>query len=485
MRYTTRLLPLLLMTGLAGAQTAPPKAPVPTYKDLKFPPLAQVKIPEVATYTLANGMRLYLVENHELPLVSGFALVRTGNLFDPPYKIGLAEVTGAVMRTGGTGARTGDELDALLENMAASVESSIGETSGRVSFSALRENTDQVLEIFKEILTGPEFRQEKIDLVKTQLRSSISRRNDDAESIAGREFSELVYGKDTPYGWRMEYSNVNRIQRADLVAFHSRYFFPANVMLAVSGDFSTAEMRARIEKLFAGWTVQQPPVPSFPAVREKPASGVYLATKSDITQTFFMLGHLGGVLRDKNYPALEVMADILGGGFRSRLFRRVRTQLGYAYDISAAWAANYGHPGLFVVSGSTKSASTTEALDVIKEEIQKIRSSLVSDGELKAAKDTVLNSFVFNFDRPAKSLNRAVTTDYFDYPKDFIFQYQKAVAGVTKADVLRVAKEYLKPENLTLVAVGKPEDFDRPLTALGAPVKEIDLTIPKAEEAGK
>lgn len=479
MRHIKRLLPLLFMAGLAGAQTAPVKAPIPAYKNLKFPPLEQVKIPEVATYTLANGMRLYLVENHELPLVSGFALVRTGNLFDPPDKVGLAGVTGTVMRTGGTGARTGDELDALLENMAASVESSIGETSGRVSFSALRENTDQVLEVFKEVLTGPEFRQEKIDLVKMQLRSSISRRNDDADSIVGREFSELVYGKDTPYGWRTEYVNVNRIERADLLAFYRRYFFPANVMLAVSGDFSTAEMRARIEKLFAGWTAQQPPVPPFPAVREKPVPGVYLAAKSDITQTFFQLGHLGGVLRDKNYPALEVMADILGGGFRSRLVRRVRTQLGYAYDISAGWGANYGHPGLFVVSGSTKSASTTEALEVIKEEIQKIRSGAVSDDELQAAKDTVLNSFVFNFDRPSKSLNRALTTDYFGYPKGFIFQYQKAVASVTKTDILRVAKEYLKPENLTIVAVGKPDDFGRPLTALGAPVNEIDLRIPK------
>lgn len=477
MRHTKRLLPLLFMAGLAGAQTVPAKAPIPTYKDLKFPPLGQVKIPEVATYTLANGMRLYLVENHELPLVSGFALVRAGNLFDPPDKIGLAGVTGTVMRTGGTGARTGDELDALLENMAASVESSIGETSGRVSFSALRENTDQVLEIFKEVLTGPEFRQNRIDLVKTQLRSAISRRNDEADLIAEREFSELVYGKDTAYGWRTEYVHLNRIQREDLLAFYRRYYFPANVVLAVNGDFSSAEMRARIEKLFAGWTAQQPPVPPFPTVREKPAPGVYLATKSDVTQTFFELGHLGGVLRDKDYPALEVMADILGGGFRSRLVRRVRTELGYAYDISATWGANYGHPGLFVIAGSTKSASTTEALEVIKEEMQKIRSAEVSDDELRAAKDTVLNSFVFNFDRPGKTLNRLVTTDYFGYPKDFIFQYQKAVAGVTKADILRVAKEYLKPENLTIVAVGKPEDFGRPLTALGALVREIDLRI--------
>ena len=261
------------------------------------------------------------------------------------------------------------------------------------------------------------------------MRSAIARRNDEAGAVAGREFSDLVYGKDTPYGWRIEYSDVDRIQRDDLVAFYRRYFFPANIMLAVSGDFSTAEMRAQLEKLFAGWKVEQPPVPPFPAVREKPAPGVYLAVKSDVTQTFFELGHLGGMLRDKNYPALEVMADILGGGFRSRLVRRVRTELGYAYDVSADWGANYDHPGLFMVSGSTKSASTTEALEVIRQEIEKMRSAEVTDDELKTAKDTVLNSFVFNFDRPAKTLEPLVTQDYYGYPKDFLFQYQKAVAA--------------------------------------------------------
>jgi zinc protease len=169
------------------------------------------------------------------------------------------------------------------------------------------------------------------------------------------------------------------------------------------------------------------------------------------------------------------MADILGGGFRSRLVQRVRTDLGYAYDVSAGWGADYDHPGLFVVSGSTKSASTTEALQVIEQEIEKMRSAEVTDAELQAAKDAVANSFVFNFDRPSKTLSRMVTQDYYGYPRDFIFQYQKAVAAVTRADILRVAKEYLKPENFTIVAVGKPQDFGRPLSALGSPVKDIEL----------
>ncbi len=475
MRHAGRLLSLLLLALLAGAQTKPVQAPVPSYKDLKYPPLAQVKIPEVATFTLANGMKVYLLENHELPLVSGFALVRTGNLFDPPEKIGLAEITGTVLRTGGTRARTGDQLDDLLENMAASVESGIGETSGRVSFSALKENTAAVLAVFQEVLTAPEFRQEKIDLFKTQMRGSIARRNDQAGAVARREFSDLIYGKDTPYGWRMEYEHLDRIQREDLINFYRRYYFPSNVVLAISGDFSTAEMRGKLESLFAGWKAEQPPVPPFPTLREKAAPGVYLGVKSDVTQTFLGLGHLGGILRDKNYPALEVMADILGGSFRSRLVRRVRTELGYAYDISAGWGANYGHPGLFMVSGSTKSASTVEALEVIRQEIEKIRTTEVTDDELKTAKDTVLNSFVFNFDSPAKTLYRMVNQDYYGYPRDFLFQYQKALAAVTKGDVLRVAKQYLKPEDLTIVAIGQPKEFGHPLTALGMPVQELEL----------
>jgi zinc protease len=482
MKHMRRLIPLVLAALLAGAQTVTAPAGEPSYKDLKFPVLRQVTIPEVVRFTLPNGMRVYLLENHELPLISGSALVRTGNLFDPPDKIGLAEITGSVMRTGGTRSRTGDELDQLLEGMAASVESGIGETSGRISFSALGENAESVLAIFQAVLTEPEFRQNKIDLLKSQIASSISRRNDDAGGVAAREFAETVYGRDNSYGWRLEYEHLERIGRDDLVSFYRRYYFPANVLLSVYGDFSAAEMRGRIEKLFADWKAQQPPVPPFPAVREKPSPGIYQAAKSDVTQTFFQLGHLGGVFRDKDYPALEVMADILGGGFRSRLVQKVRTELGYAYSISAVWGANYGHPGMFVVSGSTKSASTFAALEAVLGEIRKVRTTEVGDDELKAAKDTVMNSFVFNFDSPGRTLNRVVTQDYFGYPSDFLFQYQKAVAGVTKADILRVAKQYLQPGNFTIVAVGKPREFDRPLTALGMAVKEIDLTIPPRKE---
>ncbi|HTM49624.1 MAG TPA: pitrilysin family protein [Bryobacteraceae bacterium] len=467
-----------------AASAQPSRAPA-SYKDLKFPPLRQIEIPNIERVTLPNGMKLYLLEEHELPLVGGFALVRTGNLFDPKDKIGLASITGTVIRSGGTKNTTGDQLDEKLENIAASVESSIGESSGRVSFSALKENADEVLSMFHDVLTGPEFRQDKVDLAKTQYRSGISRRNDDPHGIAQREFSDIIFGRDNPYGWREEYETIDRIKREDLIAFYKRYYFPANVMLAVHGDFSAAEMKAKLEKLFADWTMQQTAVPPFPKVTAKPAPGIYLAVKEDVTQTFFDMGHLGGLFRDKDYPALEVMGDILGGGFPSRLFQKVRTKLGYAYSVSAAWGANYEHPGMFQISGSTKSLSTTETFIAIREEIDRIRSAEVTDQELKTAKETVENSFIFNFDTRSKTLNRLVNYEYFGYPKDFIFQYQKAIAAVTKADVLRVAKQYLRPQDLVIVAVGNPKDFAKPLDSLGK-VTPIDLTIPEPKvEAAK
>ena len=490
----TRLLVAVFAGWMALAQTPAkpdpkPAAPVPSYavpsyKDLKYPPLAKVKIPEPAQFTLSSGMRVFLLEDHELPLIRGLALIHTGNLFDPPEQRGLSEIMAEVMRSGGTKSKTGDQIDEELENLAASVESGMEESSASMSFSALAESSGAVLAAFKDVMTAPAFRQDKIDLALSQTRSAIARRNDDPGAIPGRELGSILYGRDTPYGWQAEYATLDRIHRDDLVKFYQRYYFPKNVMLAVYGDFSAAAMKAQLEKLFADWTVEQPAVPTFPPVTAKPAPGIYFAEKPDVTQTFFSMGELGGTLRDKDYPALEVAAHILGEGFSSRLVSEIRTKLGYAYDISAAWAANYNSPGTFQIEGSTKSASTTEALSAIEREIEKMRTAEVTERELDEAKQGVLNSFVFFFDSPAKTLNRVMRYEYFGYPKDFLDQYQKAIAAVTRADVLRAAKEHFLPQNLTIVAVGNSKEFGKPLSTLGK-LTPLDLTIPEPKSSNK
>jgi len=474
MRRRTFLLALVLAVGAINGAAQQ----VPSYRTLKYPQLGQVKIPEPVEVTLSNGMRLLMLEDHELPLIRGLALIHTGNLFDPSDRRGLSQVMADVLRSGGTKSKTGDQLDEELENIAGTVEAGMDETSANVSFSGLKETTDRVLAVFKDVLTNPEFRQDKLDLTLTQYRSAIARRNDDAGDIPGRELTRVLYGPDTPYGWQPEYADLNRIHREDLIAFYQRYYFPKNIMLAVYGDFTAADMKDKLEKLFADWKVEQPAVPPFPAVTAKPAPGVYFAPKEDVTQTFFSIGELGGTLRDPDYPALEVATNILGGGFSSRLVSRIRTQLGYAYSIGASWAANYNFPGTFRIGGSTKSMTTVETVQAIREEVDKLRTTEVTEKELDEAKQAVLNSFVFFFDSPSKTLNRVMRYEYFGYPKDFLFQYQKAIAGVTRADVLRVAKEHIHPEQLAIVAVGNPKEFGKPLTTLGR-VTELDLTIPE------
>jgi zinc protease len=422
-------------------------------------------------------MKVFLLENHELPLINGFALIRTGNLFDPPDKRGLSEIMAGVLRSGGTPSKTGDQIDEELENIAASVESLMGESSASVSFSLLKEHRAQVLAIVRDLLSQPEFRPDKLELLKTQVRSSISRRNDDPSAIARREFLAQIYGSQNPYGWRVEYEHVDGITREDLISFHRRYYFPANIRLAISGDFETAEMKRLLEQIFSGWNTRRPAVEPFPAVTAQPRAGIFLAEKKDVTQTFFAIGHLGGTLDERDYPALQVAADILGSGFTSRLVNRVRTKLGYAYEVGASWNAGFRHPGVFQIGGSTKSASTTETIAAIREEIEKMRAAEVTPQELATAKNAVLNSFVFRFDRPEKTLNRLVQYDYHGYPPDFLRRYQQGVESVTRADVLRVARERFRPDLLTIVAVGNPKEFGKPLSSLGA-VEKIDLAIP-------
>ena len=445
--------------------------------------MRDVEIPKVDKFTLPNGMRVYLLENHELPLISGRALVKVGNLLDPKDKTGLSDLTGGMIRSGGTKSKTQEQLNEALEGIAASVESSIGETSGNVSFSALAESADQVMALFAEVLTAPAFNADKIENAKIRERSGISRRNDDADNIAGREFDKALYGKDTPYGYQVEYATIDAIKREDMVALYDRYFFPANIMLSVYGDFKSAEMKAKLEKLFANWTPQRAPVPAMPKVVEKARPGVLLIEKTDVTQTFVRIGHLGGKLSDKDYPALEVMSAILGGGFPSRLVRKVRSEMGAAYSIYSNWGANYDHPGAFSIGGSIESKSTVEALSAIQEEVSKLRNLEVTDQELSTAKNTALNSFVFNFDSPAKTLGRMVSYEYWGYPADFLLQYKKGVEAVSKADVLRVTKQYLKPENFTIVAVGDPKKFGgKDLKTLGMPIEKVDIAIPQPKQ---
>lgn len=472
MRFFVLFTVFFCVVGLSCSQKQ-----VVNYKDLKYPRLGDIEIPKVERVTLSNGMRLFLVEDHELPLISISARIRVGSIYEPADKIGLAAITGFVMRTGGTTSKTGDQLDEQLERIAASVETSIGLNSGSASMSVLKEDVDTGLAILPDVLMNPAFREDKIMLAKIQHRSAIARRNDNVRAIAGREFDKLIYGPASVYARHTEYATIGNISRDDLVAFHKRFYRPNNVMLAVTGDFDTKEMINKIEKAFQEWEKADIQFPKVPEVDYEFRPTVNLVRKEDINQSNIFLGHIGGLMNDPDYFALIVMNRILGGGFTGRLFKNIRSREGLAYSVYGTYSANYDFPGVFYVGCQTKSEATIYAIRAMINEAKKMTESEVTDEELALAKESYLNSFVFNFDSKGEIVGRLMTYEYFGYPPDFLQKTKENVEKVTKADVLRVARKHLRPDKMQILTVGRPQDFDEPLSVFG-PVREIDITIP-------
>jgi predicted Zn-dependent peptidase len=464
----------VVVAGCAGEQTA-------RYSQLKYPKIGDVKIPKVERVTLANGMQLFLLEDHELPLVNASAMIRVGSVYEPADKVGLASITGTVMRTGGTTSKTGDQIDEEMEQIAALVETSIELNSGYASMSVLKEDVDKGLAILADVLMNPAFREDKIELAKIAQRSDIARRNDYMRSIANREYVKVIYGPESVYARHTEYATIDNITQDDLVAFHKRFYHPNNVMLAIWGDFDTKQMVAKIGEAFKGWEKVDVEVPKAPQMQYDFRSTVNLVRKDDINQSAIFLGHIGGMMNDPDYYALTMMNAVLGEGFTSRLFKNVRSRKGLAYSVFGVYSAGYDHPGVFYVGCQTKSESTVYAIRAMVEEVKKMTESEVTDEELALAKDSYLNSFVFNFDSKGQIINRLMTYEYFGYPADFLEKTKENIEKVTKKDVLRVAQKHLKPDKMQVLAVGRPQDFGEPLSVLGA-VREIDITIAPPKE---
>ncbi len=469
----------LLVVGLCSVEASAKHAP--DYNKLKYPTLREVKVPEVTRVTLPNGMKLLLLEDHELPLIHLSARIRTGSIYEPGEKVGLADITGEVMRTGGTPTMTGDEIDEALEAMAASVETGIGLDVGWASLSVLKEDIDKTLGILADVLMHPAFPPDKIELAKIQHRSAISRRNDEPGEIASREFARIIYGTDSVYARHTEYATIDAITRDDLVAFHQRFFGPNTMMAALWGDFEIEEMVKKIEQAFIGWEKIDTAVPPVPQVDYEYVRTVNVVPRSDLNQSNIFLGHIGGLRSDPDYFALVVMNQILGGGFTGRLFKNVRSRQGLAYSVFGSYESDYVHPGEFRLGCQTKSESTVQAIQAITSEVEKMRQAEVSDEELKIAKESFLNSFVFNFDTEGEIVTRLLTYEYYDYPADFLLQIRDQVEKVTKADVLRVAQKHLHPDKVQILVVGNPEGFDKPLSTLGD-VKTVDITIPSPSQ---
>jgi zinc protease len=482
---TPWLLGLVTLVSVVALSWQSPAAALTAqhYTELEFPPLSDIQIPEYERYELPNGLVVYLMEDHELPLVSGSATFRTGERLVPTSQTGLGEITGQAMRLGGTATYSPDELNLALEQRAASVETVIDVDSGSATFSSLTDDLEDVFTIFADVVRRPAFAPDKIDLLKNQYRGAIDRRNDDPDDIASREFRKLVYGEESPYARTYEYSTLSNFSRDDILAFYNASVQPDQTILAVSGDIDTEQMKRLIANTFGDWQ-RDPSAPSLPTAptAAQAKSGVFMVDQPQLTQSYVQIGHLGGQRNAADYPELAVMNEVLNG-FGGRLFNEVRSRQGLAYVVYAYWFANYDYDGTFIGGGQTRSDATVPFIESVKSEIAKIRQVPVTEEELTRAKDAVLNSFVFNFQSPEQTLSRLVRYEYYGYPEDFVFQFREAIGNTTAEVVQAAAQEHLHPEDLVILVVGNPNDIQPPLTTLAPDqqVTQIDITIPQPE----
>lgn len=471
----------LLLTGNIFAQNAAgsaPGSPTPwtSWKNVPIPPLPAFHPKQPTRITLKNGMTIFLQEDHELPFINGFVIIRGGSRDEPADKTGLVDLYSQAWRTSGTAKMTGDQMDDILAAKAAKVETDGNAESTTLTWSSFKQDFDQVFGMATDLLLHPQFRADKLVLAKRQEDTGIIRRNDDAEQIALREAIILAYGKNNPYARIPEFATVQAVTLADLTAWHHRTVTPNNIIIGVSGDFNTAAMEAKLRTAFDSLS-RGPKFVATPVTFPGPTPGVYLAQKSDVNQSNIWILGLGTERNNPDYYALSVMNTIFSGGFGSRLFQAVRTRLGLAYSVNGAYGANYDHPGIFYVGAGTKSSSTVAATNAMMTQVSDLKTDPPTATELKNAKDQLLNSWIFNFDSPEKILHQQTNLAFYGYPSDYIEKYRAGIEKVTAADVSRVANKYIHPSKLAILVVGNSSQFGTPLSTLG-PVHQLDITIP-------
>lgn len=465
---------ILLLASAITAYAGEPVLGDP--RTMAFQPV-EFSPPEPDRMVFENGMVVYLLEDHELPLVSVTVTMRTGSWLDPIDKIGLASMTGAVMRTGGGGGLSAEQVDAELEQFAGDVSIGIGRQSGSASLDVLSKDVPRGLEILAGLLRRPAFDPARVELAKLQAIEGIRRRQDHPGSIVGREFAKVLYGPDHPSARESSLDSITRMTRDDLVTFHRDTIHPNGMILGVTGDFKKDEMLAALRKVFGDWkkgTVPELRIADVPEA--EPSRPVVRFVSKETSQTHLRLGHLSIKENDPDYVALAIANDILGGSsFRSRLFNDVRTKRGLAYSVGSRLNTGTHDQGVWLMRAETKLTSTQEVIERFVANIERMRAEPVTDTELAEAKEAYVNSFVFSFASPSAIVSRLVELEYDGLPKDFLQQLRAKVVSLTKEEVQAAAKRHLRPDRLKIIAVGSGEALPKALATFGE-VKEITLS---------
>ena len=448
--------------------------PLANPRTMIFPEL-NFQIPKAERVVLECGTPVYLLRDTELPIINMTAMVRVGSVYEPAAKTGLSGMVGSVMRSGGGGGVAPEQMDDELEFMASAVESGIGSDMGTVSLTALKKNFSRTLQIFSDVLLRPDFSEKRVEIARRQTIESLRRQNDDPKEIAGREINRAIYA-DHPLGNIVTFETISSITRQDLVEHHLKFFRLDNMILSVSGDFDRTSLLKELNATFV--PVKQSGkllLPDVPQPKQQ-FQGEVIYGKKDVSQSVIRMGHLGLSKDTPDIYAVRLLDYILGGSFTSRLTMEIRTNQGLAYSVGSNFDIGRRFTGSFIAQTETKAESTAKTINLMKKIIDGMTKEAVSDGELSAAREYMINSFMFGFTSPASIVTQRAKLEYYNYPDGYLENYRDNIAKVSKTDILTAARKYLKPDAFKLVVIGDAAKFDQPPSAMGK-VRELDLKL--------
>ncbi len=425
-------------------------------EDLSFA-ASEIKIPTAADYRykLINGNVAYIVPDSSLPLVAVSVNVRAGTYLLKAADAGLADLTASMLRDGGTKSLTPEDLDEKLEFLATTVAIDIGGTSASADMNSLSSNLDESLKLLFDVLAEPRFDKQRLEIKKTQFIEAMKRRNDDTRNIESRVFNEMRFGADSYRSSQATATQIEAINAAAMRAYAQQVFASPNLVISINGDVDPQAMVHKLNKQIARLNkgVKLPPIPT---VAKPIAVGLYGVNKDDVTQTRVRMFHPGPKVGDPQEFAIRVMNNILGGGgFTSRITKRVRSDEGLAYSAGSAYPLGQYYPGMYLVYFQSKNVSVPEASKIVLEEIARIKIEPVSAKELSTARQAVISILNERYSNASRVV-AAITDDHLlGTPADYWKNYEANTNAVDIAAVQKAAQDHLQPEQLRILLTGK------------------------------
>ena len=448
-----------------------PPQPLPA-RDVKFPPY------EIRT--LQNGLQVVVVQHHEQPILTLRMLIRSGAASDPSKKQGVAVLTAALLDQG-TATRSAEQIADTIDSIGGGLATGAGTDLSYANVLVMKDSLSLGFELLNDVVRNPAFKADELERQRQQAVSGLRVSYEDPDYVAGLVFDRLVYGFH-PYGLPNNGTpeSLQSVTVDDLRAFHQAHYAPNNAILAVVGDVTPQEAFAGAERAFGNWT-QHDVKPDDTGAPPEPTRRVIVVDKPDAVQTELRVGQLALPRKHPDYLAYDLTMKILGGEGANRLQRVLRSERGLTYGASAEFQA-LRQSGDFAANTDTRSDATAEVLRVIVEEITKLQRERVSDRELSDAQAYLTGNFPLTIETPEDIAAQVLNAIFYGLPLSDIENYRELVNAITPDDIQRVARQYLKPDRLSVVLVGNASAFTKDLAGVGFPKYEqielpnLDLT---------